>query len=397
MSGRMMAHQKRPTSVWALAQFLSNRSRKERSNNQDGTMGAIEAKELVFLNEEVRAFYTNNISVSSYKDMRNQVLEAAGEMASMLKAHPECTVDGETDLFKLWELSPLLHKGSFYAYWGIQNPGIRAENFQPGESATMQESTLKHLLSLGVDQRRLHAPADTELENLDDEAWLEASKLHPIELKGLRRKLQEAKDDADRSKKLGVVTDKKKPKGDKGGKGSKGSKGSKGGGGKRGRSSSSKEVGASAEEDTDGDAEGDADEDEDSGENSEGKDKQRRKKKRLSSQASQNYGPGAGSLEHTFGTFVSDGRKEDMTTKRADQNQQAWAMVHDVDYHIEGDRIPEAVADVLKRAGVKAAGGMEYLKNDALGQLMALMKDAPGDQFLDLIKSAKEAAKVIKG
>ncbi|KAJ1412250.1 hypothetical protein B484DRAFT_435417 [Ochromonadaceae sp. CCMP2298] len=78
MSGRMMAHQKRPSSVWVLAQYLSNRSRKERSNNQDGTMGTMEAAELVFLNEDVRAFYTNNISLSSYKDMRNQVLRGGG-------------------------------------------------------------------------------------------------------------------------------------------------------------------------------------------------------------------------------------------------------------------------------------------------------------------------------
>jgi hypothetical protein len=164
---RMIAHQKRPSTVLRLSEYYSNRNRKERSCNQDGTMGTVQEEEVAHLNKHVFEFTSNPITTSTFAIMRTKMLEAAAETAQALKQNPELRVNGTPDTFEIWDQTNLKNTG-IWSYFGVLR-----ENFQHGEDFDMQMLCLGHLVSLGEDQLPQTAPAGTNLHNLDDPTFLQ--------------------------------------------------------------------------------------------------------------------------------------------------------------------------------------------------------------------------------
>jgi hypothetical protein len=102
---RGIAHQKRPSTVLRLTEYYSNRNRKERSCNQDGTMGAKQEDEIVHLNTYVHEFKVNPITVGTYAAMCAKMLEAAAEIAEVLRLHPELLVEGTPNTHAILDMT----------------------------------------------------------------------------------------------------------------------------------------------------------------------------------------------------------------------------------------------------------------------------------------------------
>jgi hypothetical protein len=197
--------------------------------------------------------------------------------------------------------------------------------------------------------------------------------LHPLEIKLLRKQLEQEKETRDRGKKMSVVTDKKKKNR---------------GGSSKANNGSSKDP----EHDTEGDDNGEGDEYDDE------EAKKQKKARRVSSHASQNFS-GGGGLEASFNTYVTDNKEEDATKDREQVNADAWELIHDVDYLVTGGAEGGAAADVeevLRHAGAKRAKDMEFLPDYAVRDLFALLKEGPQERFIDIIEQAKKAARFIK-